>query len=144
MFLIFSLYLLFVFVIVFLLFWFWKRKFSTIQKLYLSLSLSFCWSGHVCSQLYDHMSQGSQVSQSALWQCFSTMIKGRHQKKLCVQFMLFCCKVSFQLSPDSSIGDGDLVTTYLPTYYTLLKNTTIEHSERLVTLETCDQSDEET
>ena len=27
---------------------------------------------------------------------------------------------------------------------TLLKNTTIEHSERLVTLETCDQSDEET
>ena len=27
---------------------------------------------------------------------------------------------------------------------TLLKNTTIEHSERLVTLETCDKSDEET
>ena len=29
-------------------------------------------------------------------------------------------------------------------YYTLLKNTTIEHSERLDTLETCDQCDEET
>ena len=29
-------------------------------------------------------------------------------------------------------------------YYTLLKNTTIEHSERLVILETCNQSDEET
>ena len=39
---------------------------------------------------------------------------------------------------------GDLVTPYLPTYYTLLKNTTKEHSERLVTLETCYQSDEET
>ena len=32
----------------------------------------------------------------------------------------------------------------LTDYYTLLKNTAIEHSERLVTLETCDQSDEET
>ena len=32
----------------------------------------------------------------------------------------------------------------LPTYSALLKNTTIEHSERFVTFETFDQSDEET
>ena len=49
----------------------------------------------------------------------------------------FCCSC-FYLSPDSSIGD--LVTHY----YTLLKNTTLEHSERLVTLEPCYQSDKET
>ena len=29
---------------------------------------------------------------------------------------------------------GSLVTTSLPTYYTLLRNTSIEHSKRLVTL----------
>ena len=33
---------------------------------------------------------------------------------------------------------------WLTDYYTLLKNTIIQHSERLVTFETCDQSDEET
>ena len=38
----------------------------------------------------------------------------------------------------------DLLTYLLTHSYTLLKNTTIEHSERLVTLETCDKSDEET
>ena len=48
----------------------------------------------------------------------------------------------FKPSPDSSIGD--LVTNWLTKYYTLLKNTIIQHSERLVTLETCDESDEET
>ena len=48
----------------------------------------------------------------------------------------------FQLSPDSSIGD--LVTNSLTKYQTLLKNTTLQHSEKLVTLETCDKSDEET
>ena len=32
----------------------------------------------------------------------------------------------------------------LTDYYTLLKNTAKEHSETLVTIETCDQSDEET
>ena len=39
--------------------------------------------------------------------------------------------------PLTALTIGDLVTTDLPTDYTLLKNTTIEHSERLVTLETC-------
>ena len=48
----------------------------------------------------------------------------------------------FLAVPDSSIGD--LVTHSLTNYYTLLKNTTIQPSERLVTLETCDESDEET
>ena len=46
----------------------------------------------------------------------------------------------FQLSPDI----GDLVTHSLTDYYTLLKNTTTQHSEGLVTLETFDESDEET
>ena len=41
---------------------------------------------------------------------------------------------------NSSIGD--LVTHSLTDSKILLKNTTIEHSERLVTLETCNQSDE--
>ena len=48
----------------------------------------------------------------------------------------------FLAVPDSSIGD--LVTHSLTDYYTLLKNTTTQHSERLVNLETCDESDEET
>ena len=36
------------------------------------------------------------------------------------------------------------MTLSLTDYKSLLKNTTIQHSERLVTLETCDESDEET
>ena len=40
-------------------------------SLHLSLSLSSCWSSHVSSSLWSHISQGSQVSQSALWLCFS-------------------------------------------------------------------------
>jgi len=36
------------------------------------------------------------------------------------------------------------LTHSLADYKTLLKDTTIQHSERLVTLETCDGSDEET
>ena len=36
------------------------------------------------------------------------------------------------------------MTLSLTNYKTLLKNTTIQHSETLVTLETCDESDEET
>ena len=43
---------------------------------------------------------------------------------------------------DSSIGD--LVTQSVSQSYSLLKNTTLELSERLVTLATFDQSDEET
>ena len=39
---------------------------------------------------------------------------------------------------------GDLVTHSLTDSKSLLKNTTTEHSERLVTLETYDESDEET
>ena len=36
------------------------------------------------------------------------------------------------------------LTNSLTNYNTLLKNTTIQHSERLVALETCDESNEET
>ena len=66
---------------------------------------------------------------------------------ICLWFLWFCqAEGSVFLAVPSSIGS--LVTTYLPTYpptyYTLLKNTIREHSERLVTLETCYQSDEET
>ena len=45
------------------------------------------------------------------------------------------------MSPDSS--KVDVVTDYSLNYYTLLKNTILEHSGILVTLETCYQSDEE-
>ena len=50
----------------------------------------------------------------------------------------FSCPSQNLEERDSCIGG--LVTKY----YTLLKNTTIKHSERLVTLDTCNQSDEET
>ena len=56
---------------------------------------------------------------------------------MAIELIFFSC-------PSEKRGTALLVASSLTDYYTLLKNTTIEHSERLVTLETCDQSDEET
>ena len=56
----------------------------------------------------------------------------------------FCISLSLALSIFSCPLTALQVPLSLPPYYTLLKNTTIEHSVRLVTLETCYQSDEET
>ena len=54
--------------------------------------------------------------------------------------LLFALTVLFSC-PQTALSIGDLVTDSLTNYYTLLKNTIIQHSERL---ETFDQRNEET
>ena len=56
---------------------------------------------------------------------------------ICIWSFIFSCHLT-ALQVHLSLTDS------LTPYKSLLKNTTTEHSERLVTLETCYQSDEET